>query len=77
MRSEQNSENHEAEEVRNQIEWLIAHPATSEWLKAELRSSSAVPPPSLLNEVAMLSDVLQRRALADNRRRRVAALLSL
>lgn len=68
MRPEQSSETHEAETVRNQIEWLIAHPATSEWLKAALRSSSAVPPSSLLNEVAMLSDVLQRRALADIRR---------
>jgi len=65
MRHEQGGGTIEAQSVQNQIEWLISHPATSEWLKAALRSSSAVPPSSPLEEVAMLSEVLQRRALAD------------
>lgn len=44
------------------IAWLLAHPGTSEWLKAALRSAQSCKPVTLLNNLEVLRLVLGREA---------------
>ncbi|MBP1474155.1 hypothetical protein J7I44_07580 [Frateuria sp. MAH-13] len=44
------------------IDWLLAQPGTSEWLKACLRSARAHEPVQLLNDLELLGLLLRERA---------------
>ena len=48
--------------MTGQIDWLLAHPGVSEWLKSALRSAENCDPIVLINDLELLRLVLGRRA---------------
>lgn len=46
------------------IDWLLAQPGTSDWLKACLRSARSHQPVQLLNDLELLDLLLRERASA-------------
>ena len=50
------------DDLSGQIDWLLAHPDVSEWLKTALRSAESCDPITLINDLELLRLVLGRRA---------------
>ncbi|MGL4314925.1 MAG: hypothetical protein ACRCSO_13150 [Sphingomonas sp.] len=47
-----------------QIDWLLRHPATSPWLKQALSGLEGQDPVTLMNDLSLLSLVVERQAMA-------------
>jgi hypothetical protein len=50
--------------AEERIEWVLSHPDTSEWLKASLRMARARDPIKTMNELELLTMLLQDRSHA-------------
>ncbi|WP_127520013.1 hypothetical protein [Mesorhizobium sp. Z1-4] len=48
----------------DRIEWVLSHPKMSDWLKDALRGARKRDPEDLLNDLAVLDQLLKRRAEA-------------
>jgi hypothetical protein len=51
-------------ESDDRIDWVLSHPGMSEWLKDTLRAARDCDPVDLLNDLAMLDQLLRVRAEA-------------
>ena len=49
-------------EAEQRIEWVLAHPAISMWLKAALRSAAGRDPIQTLNDLELLRILVQPKA---------------
>lgn len=48
--------------AEDQIDWVLAHPAMSDWLKQSLRSARDREPVDVLNDLEMLQNLLGQRS---------------
>ncbi|KPQ01207.1 MAG: hypothetical protein HLUCCA12_17540 [Rhodobacteraceae bacterium HLUCCA12] len=51
-------------EAEDRIDWVLAHPGMSDWLKETLRGACERDPVEVLNDLEMLDHLLRRRAQA-------------
>jgi|FLYM01.1.fsa_nt_gi hypothetical protein len=54
----------ELQEAEQRIEWVLAHPGMSKWLKSALRTARDQDPVSLLNDLEILGLLLRARSQA-------------
>ncbi len=52
------------QEAEGQIEWVLAHPGMSVWLKNALRTANDRDPVDILNDLEILSLLLRSKAQA-------------
>ena len=50
------------DQLAKQIDWLLAHPGVSDWLKTALQSAEGCDPVMLMNDLELLRLVLSHRA---------------
>ena len=54
-------------EAEDRIDWVLAHPGMSDWLKQALKDARDRDPLDLLDDLEMLDQLLRRRAEAQYR----------
>jgi len=55
------------QEAEDRIDWVLAHPGMSDWLKQALKDARDRDPLDLLDDLEMLDQLLRRRAEAQYR----------
>lgn len=63
MQNTQENKEH-LKEAERRIDWVLAHPAMSDWLKNTLRGARERDPVAVLNDLEMLNHLLRPRAEA-------------